>query len=86
MEKTTKINKINEVVAVYFKENSFLDKIAAKELMPQLMEEGVFDSNPKDGLPLREFLRLLDANNELHLIPQLLAIRKKVNTYWYFIR
>lgn len=86
MEKSTMIFKINEVVAAYFKANSFVNKIAAKDLMPQLMEKGIFDSNHRDGLPLRDFLRELDAKNELHLIPQLFAERKKVNTYWYFIR
>ena len=86
MEKIAKINKINEVVSAYFKANSFVNKIAAKELMPQLMNKGVFDTNHRDGLPLRDFLRELDAKNELHLIPQLFADRKKVNTYWYFIR
>lgn len=83
-----KVKLINQAVEVYFKQNKFVLKIAAKDLMPQFVTEGIFPSDNKDrpGKPLRDYLRKLDSNKQLHLIPNLLAERKEKNTYWYFQR
>lgn len=84
MNKHTEINK---VLKDFFKNNPNIHKIAAKDLMPDFVKKGIFSSDSKDrpGKPLRDYLRNLDANNQLHLIPYLLADRKTKNTYWYFI-
>ncbi len=77
---------INTVVEVYFKENSEIEWIPAKVIMPHLIAAGVFPKDVKKGLPLRKFLRLLDKNNALDSIPLLHAERNENSTYWYFVR
>lgn len=81
-----KINAINRVVDAFFKANPDVDSIKAKDLMPELMKAGVFTSNHRDGLPLRNLLRELDSKKELGLIPRLHVERKQTNRNWYFIR
>ncbi len=81
-----KYEKINKVVQEYFDKNKQIRKILAKELMPEFLKAGIFKSNNRDGLPLRNLFRTLDAKNELYRIPFLLAERKIRNTNWYFIR
>ncbi len=77
---------INKVVAEYFKNNASVDKIQAKELMPQFIGAGVFNSNHRDGLPIRKLLRSLNEENRLSEIPQALGEKKNVNTNWFFIK
>jgi hypothetical protein len=86
MADITQINKINKVIEEFFKNNSEVNYIAAKELMPALIQAGVFATNHRDGLPLRELLRELDREKRLNLIPSLHPERKTKNTYWYFFR
>ena len=69
---------INSVVEVYLKENSEIEWIPAKAIMPDLIAAGVFPKDVKKGLPLRKFLRLLDKNNALDSIP--LFMRKGMRT------
>jgi hypothetical protein len=57
---------------------------AAKEFMPYFLKAGVWESNSKDGLPLRKLLRDLDKSNQLHLIPYLVVERKAKNVNWFF--
>jgi len=77
--------RIRRVVAKYF-ENSDETKIQAKELMDEFIEQGIFNKNYKDGKPIRDFLRFLDENNHLHLIPQVIYEQKEMNKNWYFIK
>ena len=77
--------RIRRVVKEYF-ENNTVTKIQAKELMNSFIEKGIFTSNNKDGLPIRDFLRHLDEHNHLHLIPEAYFEQKDVNKNWYFIK
>ncbi|MBA7514980.1 hypothetical protein ES705_07962 [subsurface metagenome] len=63
-----------------------VSKVQAKELMPDFIKSGIFNANHQDGLPIRDFLRKLDEENHLHLIPQLHAERNGAITNWYFIQ
>ena len=54
--------------------------------MPQFIDAGVFASNHRDGLPIREILRSLNKENRLREIPQALGIQKKVNINWFFLK
>ena len=81
-----KIPLINKVVADYFKNNPSVDKIQAKELMPQFIDAGVFNSNQRDGLPIRKLLRTLNEDKRLGEIPQVLGVKKNVNTNWFFLK
>ena len=87
MENEEKIARINEVVTDYFKNNLSVNKILAKDLMPEFIKAGIFNKDyERKGLPIRNLLRELDRNNELDKIPSLLPERKPINTYWYFQR
>ena len=77
--------KIKKVVYEYFEKNN-LTKIEAKELMPDFIAKDVFDSNNQDGLEIRKFLRKLDDEKNLKLIPQAFFEQKDQNKNWFFIK
>jgi hypothetical protein len=77
--------RIRKAVAEYF-ENSNQTKIAAKDLMPFFIIKGIFNLDHREGLPIRDFLRHLDENQHLHLIPQVYFEQKEKNKNWYFIK
>lgn len=76
--------RIKRAVNEYF-ENANETKVQAKELMNLFIARGIFKSNHKDGFPIRDFLRLLDENGHLHLIPQAFFEQKNINKNWFFI-
>jgi hypothetical protein len=77
--------RIKRAVREYF-DNSNETKVQAKELMNYFIGRGIFTSNHRDGLPIRDFLRHLEENKHLHLIPQAFFEQKKVNKNWFFIK
>jgi hypothetical protein len=77
--------RIRRAVNEYF-DKTTETKVQAKELMKLFIDKGIFTHNNKDGLPIRDFLRQLDENRLLHLIPQALFEQKDVNKNWYFIK
>ena len=77
--------KIKKVVAEYFERNN-LTKVEAKELMPNFIAKGIFYTNNQDGLPIRIFLRKLDDEKNLKLIPQAFFEQKDQNKNWFFIK
>lgn len=79
------LDLINEVIKAYFERYKNVQKVQAKELMPDFIKAGVFKSDQKGGLPIRRLLREFDSNGKLHLIPYVLAERKSVNTNWFFV-
>lgn len=81
-----KINRICEVIALFFEKNVSASKIPAKDLMSNFICAGIFPADHKNGLPIRKILRELDETNQLKLIPYVLPERKQSNTNWYFIR
>ena len=87
MKNEEKIARINEVVTDYFKNNLSVNKILAKDLMPEFIKTGIFNKDyERERLPIRNLLRELDRNNELDKIPSILPERKTKNTNWYFQR
>lgn len=81
-----KIRKINEVVKDYFSKNPSVDKIPAKDLMPEFIKAGIFTADHRNGLPIRKLLRELDKANRLDKVPNILPERKAKNTNWYFVK
>ena len=69
-----------------FFESSIETKVQAKELMALFIKKGIFKNNNQDGLPIRDFLRRLDENNQLKLIPQVYFEQKEQNKNWFFIK
>lgn len=62
-----------------------MKQVAAKELMDLFVEKGVFNKDySRPGLPIRNLLRLLDAENMLSLLKHCKVIRHKTNRNWYF--
>jgi hypothetical protein len=61
-------------------------EVAAKELMPLFIKADIFKANHQDGLPIRDFLRHLEKEKYLNLIPQALYKQKSTNKNWYFIK
>ena len=82
-EEIQKALKIKKVVTKFF-ERTNLSKVQAKELMPDLINNGIFPSNHQDGFPIRDFLRKLDGEKHLHLIPQIFFEQKDKNKNWFF--
>lgn len=82
---TDNIAQINEVIVEYFNTHPE-DYIAVKDIMPALIDAGIFTKDIKKGLPFRKILRKLDEENSLGKIPFVHAERKEKNTYWYLVR
>lgn len=80
------IDKINQVLEQYFTENTEVNCIALKNIMPSMVKAGVFNKDVRKGLPLRKVLRTLDKDNSLEKIPLLYAHRMEQDVYWYFRR
>jgi hypothetical protein len=83
-ELTKKAHTINVVVSKYFESNPSVTEAKPKDLMSSLIKAGIFKSDHRQGLPLRNFLRELDKENLLHLLPMLRIERKTKNRLWYF--
>lgn len=81
-----KIKAINTVIEDYFTTHSDVEIVPSKDLMPMFIEAGIFDSNHRDGLPIRKVLRELDKTGQLGLIAYVSPERKQKNTSWYFVR
>lgn len=82
MDKIT-IKQMSDDIQRYLVSNNLID-VKPKDLMPMLVNNGYFTVDHREGLPLRNLLRELDRSNQLSLIPQVRAERKKQNTFWYF--
>jgi hypothetical protein len=60
--------------------------IEAKELMPLFIKKGIFNSNPQNGILIRDFLRHLEKEKYLNLIPQAFYKQNITNKTWFFIK
>lgn len=77
------ITQMASAIQQYLVENG-LEEAKPKDLMPMLVDKGFFNSDHREGLPLRKVLRDLDKRNMLHLIPQVRGEKKNKNTLWFF--
>ena len=65
--------------------NSGEVEIPAKYLMGVFVEKDIFNKDySRPGLPIRNLLRKLDAENKLDLLKHCKVIRHKMNRSWYF--
>lgn len=83
-KKIHKAGRIDQVVRDYFEKNKSVEEIPAKNLMKTFIEKGIFLKDQKDGKPIRDFLRELDAAGKLSLLKHVKVIRKDINRGWYF--
>ena len=84
MKINERISRINNVLRDYFAKHPQSGMILAKEFMPLFIENGIFNKDNREGLPIRKVLRNLDAENSLDKIPYVHAERKPKTTNWYF--
>jgi NADH dehydrogenase/NADH:ubiquinone oxidoreductase subunit G len=81
-----KVAQINKVIDNYFNTNIDKDWIPVKDIMPDLIQMGVFTKDQKKGLPLRKVLRALDKENVLNRMPSVHTERTETTIYWYLVR
>ena len=81
-----RVIQINKVIENYFKTHTDKDWIPVKDIMPDLIQAGVFTKDKKKGLPLRKVLHALDKENTLNTIPFVHAERTETAVYWYLLR
>lgn len=80
-----KAGRIDQVVRDYFNSNPSVSEVAAKDLMHLFVDKGIFNKDySRPGLPIRNLLRQLDAENKLSLLKHCKVVRHAVNRNWYF--
>lgn len=84
MKKEERIQKINSVLKEYFSDSKNPRCILAKELMDLFISKGIFETNHRDGLPIRKLLRELSKENRISAIPYADGEKKSKNTNWFF--
>jgi len=80
------VGRIDQIVRDYFAENPGETGILAKNLMPLFIEKEIFAKDYREGKPIRDILRTLDAEKSLHLLHHCKVVRKAKNRNWYFER
>ena len=61
------IGRIDQIVRDYFKQHPSIKEIAAKDLMPLFVANGIFNKDySRPGSPIRNILRALDAKTNYH--------------------
>lgn len=79
-----KIGRIDQIVRDYFKSNPSVKEVRAKDLMPLFIDKGIFNKDySRSGLPMRNLLRQLDAENKLSFLKHCKVVRHP-NRSWYF--
>jgi hypothetical protein len=78
----SKIVKMGYAIQKFLEAEKLFDA-KPKDLMPFLIENGYFDYDHRQGLPLREVLRNLDSRDELYMLPQV-RVERKEKRYWFF--
>lgn len=82
-----KVGRIDQIVRDYFKRNPSVKELLAKDLMQLFVEKGIFNKDySRPGLPIRNLLRQLDAENKLSLLKHCKVVRHAVNRNWYFYK
>lgn len=82
-----KAGRIDQIVRDYFSNNPGIIEIAAKDLMPLFVVKEIFSKDySRPGLPIRNLLRLLDAESKLSLLKHCKVVRKAKNRSWYFLK
>ena len=81
-----KVGRIDQVVRDFFKKNPTVREVMAKDLMPLFIEKGIYSKDHRNGLPIRNTLRMLDEENQLQLLKNVKVVRHETNRNWYFVK
>lgn len=85
-KKLHRIGRIDQIVRDYFEKNKSVKEVLAKELMPLFIKKEIFVKDHRGGLPIRNLLRELDAENKLDLLKHVKVVRNAINRNWYFTK
>lgn len=85
-KKLHRLGRIDQIVRDYFEKSKSVNEMMAKDLMQLFIEKGIFDKDYRNGLPIRNLLRELDAENKLALLKHVKVVRNTINRNWYFKR
>ena len=75
--------KIDAIVERWLKA-SRVEEARPKDVMPVLIEHGIYARDYKNGLPLRKLLRELDDSGQLSLMKTVHVERRAKNRLWFF--
>jgi len=79
-----RVKALDRLIQEFLHKTNQNGMVKPKDVMPYLIEKGVYRSDNRNGNPLRSDLRILKTMNRLGDIKGLVAVTKKKNTYWYF--
>jgi len=82
-EKIQLAKRIDELIEGWLRATG-RDAARPKDVMPLLIQNDVFPSDHKEGLPLRKLLRELQRSGDLSVMRTVRPERKNKNTLWYF--
>ena len=78
-----RVTLLNKYIKEWFEVNDEI-QVKPKDLMPYLIDKGIYLNDNKKGNPLRKDLRKLKSENNLNKLNYLEFEEKGKNTYWYF--
>jgi len=81
MDFDERIRKIDYLAQKYLKETG-IAYVTPKDLMPYLIDNGVYSTDNREGNPLRNDLRTLKKLGNTNHIRGLEADQRAVNIYW----
>jgi len=76
--------QIDALIADWFKRTGREDA-KPKDVMPFLVERGIFRADHREGLPLRKLLRELDRSGDLSIMTTVRFEQRPKNKLWYFV-
>ncbi|NLV63661.1 MAG: hypothetical protein GXY12_09790 [Clostridiaceae bacterium] len=79
-----RVKALDRLIQEFLHKTNQNGMVKPKDVMPYLIEKGVYSSDNRNGNPLRRDLRRLKKMNRLGDIKVLADVPKKKNTYWYF--
>jgi len=77
------VGRIDQIIRDYFIANPGEIIILAKNMMPLFIEKEIFSKDHREGKPIRDIFRMLDAEKSLHLLHHCKVVRKAKNRNWY---
>lgn len=80
-----RVARIDCAIQIFLRRHD-LTECQPPQVMPFLVEMGIFSSDNKRGRPLRDLLRELDDKDMLYLMPGLVVERKRRIRRWHFTR
>lgn len=85
-KKLHRIDRLDKIIKDFFEENPDISEIAAKDLMPLFIKQGIFLQDHRNGFPIRILLNELNRENKLQLFRHIKVVRHSEESAWYFVK